>query len=138
MKPGVLFVLVLLAAGAGLTAWGISGAPASDRPREAAGAGRATQPVSVDAAVMQRGAMLQQLNCAGCHAVNGRVIGPGFVEIARRYRDVPDPQAAITGAILHPSPGFAGYPPGPPQAYLSSEDRDAIAGWILGLSDGAK
>jgi cytochrome c551/c552 len=134
----VLTVLVLLAAGAGLTAWGISGAPASDPPREPAGVGRATPPVSVDAAVMQRGAMLQQLNCGGCHAVNERVIGPGFLEIARHYRDVPDPQAAITDASLHPSPGFAGYPPGPPQAYLSSGERGAIASWILELSDGAK
>ena len=138
MKPGVLFVLVLLAAGVALTAWGISGAPTSDRPREAAGVGRAARPVLVDAVLVQRGAMLQQLNCAGCHAVNGRVIGPGFLEIARRYRDVPDPQAAITDAILHPSPGLAGYPPGPPQAYLSSEDRDAIAGWILELSHDAE
>jgi cytochrome c len=134
----VLTVLVLLAAGAGLTAWGISGAPASDRPREPAGVARATQPVPVDAARMRRGAMLQQLNCAGCHAVNGRLIGPGFLEIARRYRDVPDPQAAITDAILHPSPGLADYPPGPPQAYLSSGERGAIASWILELSDGAK
>jgi len=127
VKPGGLFVLVLLAAGAGLTAWGISGAPASDGPREPAVVSRAKQPMPVDAALVQRGAMLQQLNCAGCHAVNERVIGPGFVELARRYRDVPVPQAAITHAILHPSPGLAGYPPGPPQAYLSSEDRDAIA-----------
>jgi cytochrome c len=127
----VLTVLVLLAAGAGLTAWGISGAPASDRPREAAGAGRAARPVLADAALVQRGAMLQQLNCVGCHAVNGRLIGPSFLEIARRYRDGPDPQAAITAAILHPSPSFADYPPGPPQAYLSSGERDAIASWIL-------
>jgi cytochrome c len=131
MRPSVLFVLVLLTAGAGLTAWGISGAPASDRPREAAGVGRAARPVLVDAALVQRGAMLQQLNCGGCHAVNGRLIGPGFLEIARRYRDVPDPQAAITDAILHPSPSLADYPPGPPQAYLSSGERGAIASWIL-------
>jgi cytochrome c551/c552 len=135
MKTGVIFIPVLLAAGVGLTAWGISGAPASDPPREAAGGGRAARPVLVDAALVQRGAMLQQLNCAGCHAVNGRLIGPGFLEIAGRYRDVADPQAAITDAILHPSPGLADYPPGPPQAYLSSGERGAIAGWILELSD---
>jgi cytochrome c len=134
----VLTVLVLLAAGAGLTAWGISGAPASDHPRGPAVGGRAPRPVLVDAALVQRGAMLQQLNCAGCHAVNGRLIGPGFLEIARRYRDVPDPQSAIADAIQHPSPGLTDYPPGPPQAYLSSGDREAIAGWILELSHDAK
>jgi cytochrome c len=134
----VLTVLVLLAAGAGLAAWGISGAPASDRPPEPAVVGRATQPVPVDATLVPRGAMLQQLNCAGCHAVNARGIGPGFLEVARHYRDVADPRMVIRAAILHPSPGLSDYPPGPPQAYLSSEDRDAIAGWILQLSHDAK
>jgi cytochrome c len=137
MKPGLLYVLVLLAAGAALTAWGISGAPADGAPEPAA-VDRATQPVSFDAALVQRGATLQQLNCAGCHEVDGRAIGPGFLEIARQYRGVPDPGAAVTAAILHPAPGLADYPPAPPQAYLSREERDAIAAWILELSQHAK
>jgi cytochrome c551/c552 len=138
MKPGLLFVLVLLAAGAALTAWGIGGAPASDRAPEPAAVDRAAQPVSFDTALVQRGAMLQLWNCAGCHDVNGRAIGPGFLEIARHYRDLPDPVAAVTTAILHPAPGLADYPPAPPQAYLSSEDRHALASWILELSQHAK
>jgi cytochrome c len=134
MKPGLLFVLVLLAAGAALTAWGIGGAPASDGAHEPAAVDRAAQPVSFDTALVQRGAMLQQWNCAGCHAVNGRSIGPGYLEIARHYSDGPNPVAAVTTAILHPAPGRADYPLAPPQAYLSSEDRDALAAWILELS----
>ena len=134
MKPGLLFVLVLLVAGAVLTAWGIGGAPASDRAHEPAAVDRAARPVSFDTALVQRGAMLQQWNCAGCHAVNGRSIGPGFLEIARHYSDGPNPVAAVTTAILHPAPGLADYAPAPPQACLSSEDRDALAAWILELS----
>jgi cytochrome c len=138
MKPGLVFVLALLAAGAALTVWGIGGAPASDRAHEPAAVDRVAQPVSFDPGLVQRGAMLQQWNCAGCHAVNGRAIGPGFLEIARHYRDRPDPVAAVTTAILHPGPGLADYPPAPPQASLSSEDRDALAAWILELSQHAK
>jgi cytochrome c551/c552 len=138
MKHGLLFVLVLLAAGAALTAWGIGGAPASDGAGELAPVERATQPVSFDAALVKRGAALQQRSCAGCHAENGRVIGPGFLEIARHYRDLPNPVAGVTAAILHPAPGLADYPPAPPQAYFSSEDRDALAAWILELSQHAK
>jgi cytochrome c551/c552 len=138
MKPGLVFVLVLLAAGAALTAWGIGGAPASDRAPEPAAVERAAPPVSFDTALVQRGALLQQRNCAGCHAVSGRAIGPGFLEIASDYRGVPDSVAAVTTAILHPAPGLADFPPAPPQAYLSSEDRDALAAWILELSQHAK
>ena len=43
MKPGLLFVLVLLVAGAVLTAWGIGGAPVSDRAHEPAAVDRAAQ-----------------------------------------------------------------------------------------------
>jgi len=134
----VLLILVLLAAGGGLTAWGISGAPASVHTREPAAVRRATQPVPIDAALVQRGAVLQQLNCAGCHAVHERVVGPGFLEVARQYGDAANPLAAISAAMRHPSPGLADYPPGPAQAYLSSGDRDAIAGWIFQLSHDAK
>jgi cytochrome c551/c552 len=138
MKPGLLLALVLLAAGAALTAWGIGGAPASGGGPEPAAVDRATPPVSFDAALVQRGAMLQQHHCAGCHGVNGRAIGPGFLEIARQFGDRPEPVAAVTAAILHPAPGLADYPPAPPQAYLSNEDRDALAAWILELSRHAK
>jgi cytochrome c551/c552 len=138
MKPGVLFVLALFAAGAAFTAWGISGAPPAGRLRELAAGERGAPPVSVDTALVQRGAFVQQLYCAGCHAVSGRAIGPGFLEIARHYRDVPDPVAAVTTAILHPTPTLADYPPAPQQAYLSREDRDALAAWILELSQRAK
>jgi cytochrome c551/c552 len=138
MKPGLLFVLALLAAGAALTAWGIGGAPASDAAPEPAVVDRATPPVSFDAALVQRGAIAQRRNCAGCHAVNGRAIGPAFLEIGRHYRDVPNPAAALAAAVLHPAPGLADYPPAPPQAYLSAEDRNALAAWILELSQHAK
>jgi cytochrome c len=138
MKPGLLFVLALLVAGAVLTAWGIGGAPASDRAHEPAAIDRAARPVSFDTALVQRGAMLQQWNCAGCHAANGRSIGPGFLEIARHYSGGPNPVAAVTTAILHPAPGLADYPPAAPQAYLSSEDRAALAAWILESSQRPK
>jgi cytochrome c551/c552 len=138
MKPGLVFVLVLMAAGAALTAWGIGGAPASDRAHEPADVERGTPPLSFDTALVQRGAIVQQLNCAGCHAVDGRAIGPGFLEIARRYRDVSNPGAAVTAAMLHPASGLPGYPPAPPQAYLSREERDAVAAWILDLSQHAR
>jgi cytochrome c len=138
MKPGLLFVLVLVAAGAVLTAWGIGGAPASSRAHEPAAVDRAAQPVSFDTALVQQGARLQQRNCAGCHAVNGRSIGPGFLEIARHYSNGPNPVAAVTTAVLHPAPGLADYPPAPPQAYLSSEDRNALAAWILEWSQHSK
>jgi cytochrome c551/c552 len=121
-----------------LTAWGISGAPAAGRSREPAVGERGAPPVSVGAALVQRGAILQQWHCAGCHAISGRAIGPGFLEIAHQYRDVSDPVAAVTTAIPHPTPGLADYPPAPPQAYLSSEERDALAAWILELSPRAQ
>jgi cytochrome c551/c552 len=132
MKPATLSVMALLAGGACLTAWGISGAPISDVPPEPTFA-RTTDARVVDAALVQRGAMLQQQNCAGCHRVSQRVVGPRYLDIARRYRQTADPRAGIAAAILHPSPRLAGYPPGPSDTELSITERGAIAEWILDL-----
>ena len=74
---------------------------------------------------------------AGGLTVLGAALG-ALAYLSSQYGDAANPLAAICAAMLHPSPGLADYPPGPPQAYLSSGDRNAIAGWILQLSHDAK
>jgi cytochrome c551/c552 len=77
---------------------------------------------------MERGAVLQQTQCAGCHAREGREIGPSYAMIAARYHCRP---AALSVAIEHPSPGWADYPLGPAGPPLAPADRAALADWIL-------
>ncbi len=90
--------------------------------------GEVRQTSSGAPALSTRGAALQQLQCAGCHARERREIGPSYAMIAERYQCRP---AELSTAIEHPEPGWADYPPGPAGPPLTRADRVALADWIL-------
>jgi cytochrome c len=78
--------------------------------------------------LIERGGVLQQAQCAGCHARERREIGPSYAMIVERYRCRP---AELSAAIEHPDPGWADYPRGPAGPPLTPADRVALADWIL-------
>lgn len=85
-------------------------------------------PVSVTPGLIERGATLQRMECAGCHSDDRREIGPSYGVIAARHHCRP---AELIGAIGHPKPGWADYPPGPVGPPLVRDDRSALVAWIL-------
>jgi cytochrome c551/c552 len=78
--------------------------------------------------LFERGAALEQLQCAGCHAGNRREIGPSYALIVERYRCRP---GGLSAAIAHPHQGWADYPPGPAGPRLTRDDQAALVYWIL-------
>jgi len=89
-------------------------------------------PVSVTPGLLEPGATLQRMECAGCHSDNRREIGPPYEVIAARYRCRPD---ELIAAIGHPMPGWADYPPGPAGPPLARDDCAALVAWILNQED---
>jgi len=85
-------------------------------------------PPSATPGLMERGAALQRLQCAGCHTSSRREIGPSYAAIAERYHCH---RVELSAAIGHPEPGWADYPPGPSGAQLAQDDRSALVYWIL-------
>jgi cytochrome c551/c552 len=88
--------------------------------------------VSVTPGLLERGATLQRMECAGCHSDNRREIGPPYEVIAARYHCRPD---ELIAAIGHPKPGWADYPPGPAGPPLARDDGAALVAWILNQED---
>jgi cytochrome c551/c552 len=86
------------------------------------------QPASGAPGLIERGAVLQQAQCAGCHARERREIGPSYAMIVERYHCRP---TELSAAIEHPDQGWADYPPGPAGPRLTPADRVALADWIL-------
>jgi cytochrome c551/c552 len=78
--------------------------------------------------LMERGAIVQRMECAGCHSDDRREIGPSYEVIAARYHCRPD---ELIAAIGHPKPGWADYPPGPAGPPLPRDDQAALVYWIL-------
>jgi cytochrome c551/c552 len=85
-------------------------------------------PLASSPGLLERGATVQRMACAGCHSIDRREIGPSYAHIAERYRCRPD---ELPAAVRHPRPGWVDYPPGPAGPPLGLEDQAAVVSWIL-------
>jgi cytochrome c len=68
--------------------------------------------------------------CTACHGMTNRIVGPGFNEVASRYRDRSDAAAYLAKKIKAGSDGVWGAVPMPPQSGVKDEEALAIARWI--------
>jgi cytochrome c len=75
-------------------------------------------------------ALARQHACVSCHALDHRVVGPSFKEIAARYRSAAD-AAALVNKMKAGGAGAWGPVPMPPQAHVGDTDLQALARWIL-------
>lgn len=71
-------------------------------------------------------ALLQKNNCTVCHAVDKKIIGPSFADIAKKHVGKADYLAA---KIVSGGSGVWGAIPMPPQS-LNEADAKAIASWL--------
>ncbi len=85
---------------------------------------------------VQVAALLKKYACVGCHAEAKRVVGPPYLEIAKRNY----PNAKILDLIYHPQP--ANWPEYAtemaPMSHVPKEDVLKIAAWINALDDKPK
>ncbi|WP_028216567.1 c-type cytochrome [Paraburkholderia oxyphila] len=91
----------------------------------AAGA-RAEPPV--DAARARQ--IATQHACFGCHAVDKKLVGPAWRDVAARYAGKPGAAATLVAHIQNGSSGTWGAVPMPPNA-ISAGDAQAVVQWIL-------
>lgn len=73
--------------------------------------------------------LAQQKNCMSCHAVERKVVGPSFQDIAKRYGGK-GAEAQLEQKIVKGSAGAWGPVPMPP-SNISPADAKALTQWIL-------
>jgi cytochrome c len=69
--------------------------------------------------------------CAACHALDKRVVGPSFKEVAAKYAGDAGAAARLAAKIRAGGQGAWGNVPMPPNAGLSEGDAKTLAGWVL-------
>ncbi|MBK6852817.1 MAG: c-type cytochrome [Burkholderiales bacterium] len=79
-------------------------------------------------------ALLKKNACIACHALDGKLVGPAFRDVARKYGDRADASSYLTGKIRSGGAGVWGAIPMPPQT-LPEAEAAQIAAW---LAAGAK
>ena len=87
---------------------------------------------SITAAAQAPAADLARRNaCMACHGLVHKQVGPGFAQIAERYRNDPEAAARLAGKIRHGSVGTWGRVIMPRQTQVSEADAQALAQWVL-------
>jgi sulfite dehydrogenase len=76
-------------------------------------------------------ALLKANNCIACHAVDKKIVGPAFNDVAKKYANQPDAIEKIQQSIQRGGAGQWGPVPMPPFANLEKAELDALARWIL-------
>ena len=75
---------------------------------------------------------LQKNACTACHAVDKKIVGPSFKDVAQRYKGDPGAQAKLAAKIKSGGSGSWGAIPMPPQS-LKEDEAKAIAALLLQL-----
>ncbi len=73
----------------------------------------------------------KQNACMGCHAVDKKIVGPGFQAIAKKYENDPGATAFLKNKIIKGGSGSWGVVPMPANVKLSGADVSLLTSWIL-------
>ena len=75
-------------------------------------------------------ALADKYSCSACHAVERKLVGPGFREIAEKYRGRPDAVAYLAGRVKSGSAGVWGAIAMPAQPSVPDADLQSLARWL--------
>ena len=70
-------------------------------------------------------------NCFACHAVDKKLVGPAYKEVAAKYRAEKGAEARLLDKVKKGSTGAWGQVPMPPNAAVPDADLKALVKWIL-------
>jgi cytochrome c len=76
--------------------------------------------------------LLNASACAGCHALDRQVVGPGFKSVAEKYRGDAGAAARLHQKIREGGQGAWGQVPMPANPQLSDADLKLLVDWVLG------
>ena len=69
--------------------------------------------------------------CLSCHAVQTKVVGPAYKEVAAKYAGQPDAEEKLVQKVLKGGGGNWGFVPMPPNTNVSEEEARTLVKWIL-------
>lgn len=74
--------------------------------------------------------VLNKYACSGCHGMTSKVVGPGFNEVAAKYKGQKDAKAALATSIRAGGSGKWGQIGMPPQAAITDAELASVVDWL--------
>jgi cytochrome c len=75
--------------------------------------------------------LVEKNACLNCHAVDKKLVGPAFNDIAAKYKERTDAQAYLAEKLIKGSSGVWGQVPMPGMPQLAPDDVKIMVQWIL-------
>jgi cytochrome c len=70
-------------------------------------------------------------NCFACHAIDKKVVGPSYKDVANKYRGDKAAEAKLVEKVKKGGVGVWGQVPMPPNTTVPDADAKALVQWIL-------
>jgi len=76
-------------------------------------------------------ALATSKNCMSCHAIERKVLGPAFKDVAAKYKDDKGAVDTLASKIVKGGSGVWGPVPMPANNQVSEADARKLAAWVL-------
>lgn len=87
--------------------------------------------VSVTAPALADQALATSKNCMACHAVDKKLVGPAFKDIAKKYAGDKSAEAKLADKIVKGGSGTWGPIPMPANPQVNEAEAKKLAAWVL-------
>jgi cytochrome c len=77
--------------------------------------------------------LLKKSGCTACHAIDKKVVGPAYIDVAAKYKGDAGAAAKLTEKIKKGGSGVWGPVPMPPNPAVSDADLKTLVTYILAL-----
>jgi cytochrome c len=77
--------------------------------------------------------LAQKKNCMACHALDKKLIGPGYKEVAAKYAGQKDAADKLAEKIVKGGVGVWGQVPMPANPQVSAAEAKQLATWVVSL-----
>ena len=76
---------------------------------------------------------MNKAGCAGCHAIDKKILGPSYTEVAKKRKGEPGAAAMLIKKIREGGAGAYGSIPMPPNpaSKISDDELKAMVAWVL-------
>lgn len=75
--------------------------------------------------------LAQEKNCMACHAVDKKMVGPAYKEVAAKYAGQGDAAAKLAQKVIKGGSGVWGPVPMPANGQVTEADANKLVAWIL-------
>lgn len=75
--------------------------------------------------------LAQKKNCMACHALDKKLVGPAYKDVAAKYAKEKDAYKKLADKIIKGGSGVWGPVPMPPNTTVTPAEAESLAKWVL-------